>query len=233
MAFRYLRVVPKPLPFGAKSGRWINRRCQRAFVANVKVYTKTGDNGTSMLFNLERRPKTDRHFTALGDTDELNASLGVVREHVQVAAGTHPELLPLSATLIEVQSRLFDVGSHLATPLSSSDEKRLARAAFAEDHTRDLEHAIDQLDSTLPPITNFVLPSGGLLSCHLHVARTICRRAERSTVALVADGEVDIGAQHYLNRLSDYLFVAARFASQAQGQEEILYKKAKESKKAT
>lgn len=200
----------------------------RPFASKFKVYTRTGDNGTSSLFNLDRRPKNDRHFEALGDTDELNALLGVCREHVCLAA--LPQLGALESTLVEVQSRLFDVGAHLATPLTSSDHKRIDRTTFNDAHVAHLEAAIDAMDEELPAITNFVLPSGGLLSAHLHVARTVARRAERRTVELVADKDVDPVVARYLNRLSDFLFVAARYAAQAQGRPEVLYKKERETR---
>ncbi|KAG7385499.1 hypothetical protein PHYPSEUDO_001449 [Phytophthora pseudosyringae] len=183
----------------------------------MKVYTKTGDTGTSQLFSGERRPKDDAVFQALGDTDELNAQLGVAVEQARAAA--HGFLPP---KLEHIQSRLFDLGACVATPLTSaSGAKQRCAGAFDEANVAQLERWIDEMDTELPPLTSFILPSGGgLASTHLHVARAVCRRAERSVVPLVAAGDVDGVVQRYLNRLSDFLFVAARFAAVKEGKEE-------------
>lgn len=171
--------------------------------------------------------ETDPHFEALGDTDELNANLGVVVAHMR--SSTHSSQFESLATNLQmIQSRLFDVGSHIATPLNSSNEARIARAAFAESHVAELELLIDTMEEQLPPITNFVVPSGGLVSASLHVARAVCRRAERRTVSLVEIDQIDPVVMRFLNRLSDFLFVAARLACQIQDEKETLYKKFKE-----
>ena len=218
-----------------------------------KVYTKTGDAGTTSLYNGERRRKDDDFFSALGDVDELNASIGLSREYCLAArVGIEPQL-------VEIQCRLLDVGSAIATPALSSSAAQLERAKFHSGITASLEAWIDAMDAELPPLKNFILPvraaaakradcaplshprrpfffarfffpsqSGGLASAQLHVARTIARRAERQAVALVRDGQLAGDVAVFLNRLSDYLFVAARFATlKAQGTEEV-YKKPKE-----
>jgi ATP:cob(I)alamin adenosyltransferase len=176
---------------------------------------------------MERKPKDDFHFEALGDTDELNSQLGVVSELVAQSAHAQGKLAPLTAQLHEIQSRLFDVGSHIATPLTSSNEKRIARTTFEQHNVDSLEQWIDDMDATLPQITNFVLPTGGLISAHLHVARTVARRAERKTAVLVRAQDVDPVVGRYLNRLSDFLFQAARFAAHTENKQEVLYQKAK------
>lgn len=183
----------------------------------MKVYTKTGDKGTSQLFSGERRPKNDAVFQALGDTDELNAQIGVAVEQARVAGNA--ELPP---RLEQIQSRLFDLGACVATPLTSASESKQRRTGlFDEQNVAQLEAWIDEMDEQLPPLKCFILPSGGgLASTHLHVARAVCRRAERSVVPLVAAGDVDGVAQRYLNRLSDFLFVSARFAALREGKEE-------------
>ncbi|GMF35949.1 unnamed protein product [Phytophthora lilii] len=183
----------------------------------MKVYTKTGDKGTSQLFSGERRPKSDGVFQALGDTDELNAQIGVAVEQARLAANA--ELPP---RLEQIQSRLFDLGACVATPLTSASETKQRRAGmFDEANVAQLERWIDEMDAQLPPLKCFILPSGGgLASTHLHVARAVCRRAERSIVPLVAAGDVDGVVQRYLNRLSDFLFVSARFAALKEGKEE-------------
>jgi cob(I)alamin adenosyltransferase len=196
-------------------------------MSRVKIYTKTGDGGKSSLFNGERRPKSDPIFDALGNVDELNAQLGLCFEHAVLSQ--HHEL---STTLTTIQSTLLDLGSHIATPKTSeaSDEKRLERAKFnATSLLSMLETQIDAMDSELPPLRNFILPSGGLTSAHLHVARAVCRRAERSIVPLLEQGDVDEDAFKYINRLSDYFFQAARYAAFKEGKQETPYKKAREA----
>lgn len=183
----------------------------------MKIYTKTGDKGTSQLYSGERRPKDDQIFMALGDTDELNASLGIVREYLKPDS-------PVSDELEEIQSRLFDIGSAIATPRSSTkSDRKVALTAFPATHVSSLEHWIDELNAELPPLKNFILPSGGLASTHLHLSRAICRRAERRIVPLVTVEAVDSSVAIYMNRLSDYLFIAARYS--ALGQVERIWKK--------
>ncbi|ETI54470.1 ATP:cob(I)alamin adenosyltransferase [Phytophthora nicotianae CJ01A1] len=186
-------------------------------IRGMKVYTKTGDKGTSQLFSGERRPKNDAVFQALGDTDELNAHIGVAVEQARVVANVY-----LPPKLEQIQSRLFDLGACVATPLTSASETKQRRTGvFDEANVTQLEHWIDEMDTELPPIKCFILPSGGgLTSTHLHVARAVCRRAERSVVPLVAAGDVDGVVQRYLNRLSDFLFVSARYAAVKEDKEE-------------
>lgn len=221
------------------------------------MYTKTGDKGTSSLFNSERRPKNDECFEALGDTDELNANIGVVRAHCSImkklwtenkinnnsssssSSSSSTSLLTslpsdinpydhFDDQLIEIQSRLFDIGAHLATPQTSSTPAQLKRTIFDPSHTSQLEQWIDQMEIDLPILTNFILPSGNLLTTHLHVCRAICRRAERRTIPLIARDDIDSVIQIYLNRLSDYLFVAARWTAKLSEQKETIWKKPRE-----
>lgn len=186
------------------------------------LYTRTGDKGTSSLYNGERRSKTDPIFEALGGTDELNASIGIAREHCELVNNG------LQHKLAEIQSRLFDLGANIATPASSSDEKK-AYTEFPVSHTLKLEQWIDEIDSQLPPLKNFVIPSGGLCSTHLNMARAICRRAERQVVVLLEMERVSAETAKYLNRLSDFLFAASRFAAMHSGHVEILWKKHSEN----
>ena len=194
----------------------------------IRIYTKTGDKGTSSLYNLERRPKDDAIFEALGDTDELSASIGIAREYCTECDNG------LNAKLVEIQSRLIDIGSAIATPMSSekSNESKRQRVAFDEHNALDLESWIDELDATLPALRNFILPSGGHSSSHLHLARAICRRCERRIVALRRNGDVSDAVSIYMNRLSDFLFVAARFAAQHEQKQEIVYQKERAHKSA-
>jgi len=193
---------------------------------NYRIYTKTGDKGTSSLYNGQRRSKGDLFFEALGDVDELNGFIGLCREYLKTSLHGTPEKNTLEAQLEEIQSRLLDVGSAIATPKSSSSPEQLARAQFAAGpNTSQLEGWIDEFDTALPPLRNFILPSGGLASSQLHVARSVCRRAERRAFELVNAGDLDESTAIYLNRLSDYLFMAARMACKLTNGTETVYKK--------
>ena len=190
-----------------------------------KLYTKTGDLGSSCLFNMERRDKDDEVFEALGDVDELGVCVGIARTFATEAAEPDGEML---TRLLEIQSRLLDVGSAVATPLQSSStaDWKVKRVEFAEENITRLEGWIDEYDEELPPLTTFILPSGGKTAVHLHQARTVCRRAERRVVPLVREGHCDQAVGRYLNRLSDFLYQVARYAAQREGHDELPYKKA-------
>lgn len=184
-----------------------------------RIYTKTGDKGSSSLYNGRRLPKSDGVFRALGDVDELNAHLGV--------AALRCEANGLAPRLRGVQSRLMDLGAHVATPLGDerTEEARSKRTAFPEEEVARLEAWIDELEGELEPLRNFILPGGGEAAAQLHVCRAVCRRAERSVVPLVQAGDTCPGAGRFLNRLSDFLFVAARAATKRDGGEEVVWTK--------
>lgn len=184
-----------------------------------KIYTKTGDKGTSSTYTGERRSKDDIIFEALGSTDELTSAIGVAAEFCKDQV--------LVNQLEQVQSVLQDIGSCVATPHSSAREAHLKNTEFKPTFTTDLEKWIDQYTEELPPLKNFILPSGGYCSSHLHVARSICRRAERRVVPLVKANEVSQEPLKYLNRLSDFLFTAARYAAMKDGKEEKIYSRPK------
>lgn len=184
------------------------------------LYTKTGDRGMSSLYNGERRSKNDMIFHTLGHQDELNAAIGVASEYCMLSNNG------LQPMLNEIQSRLFDLGAAVATPVQNSSDAKVAYTKFSPKFTAKLEEWIDELDAQLPPLTNFVIPSGGLSATHLNLARTICRRAERSVVPLVEQNIVDSEVGRYLNRLSDLLFAAQRTASMREKKEEFLWIKA-------
>ena len=186
------------------------------------VYTRTGDKGMTSLYNGERRSKTDITFEVLGTQDELNCVIGIAREYSR-ENGIEP-------MLVEIQSRIFDLGSAVATPLQNSSERKLQYTEFSPQHTQKLEEWIDQMDNELPPLTNFILPSGGLFATHLNLARSICRRAERTVYPLIENGQVDVEVGKYLNRLSDFLFVASRMAAFKDGKPETIWKKSREVK---
>jgi cob(I)alamin adenosyltransferase len=133
--------------------------------------------------------------------------------------------------LEEIQARLIDLGSHVATPRTSGDEqeKKIAHTSFDESNVASLEGWIDQMDLALPPLKNFILPSGGLAASSLHVARTVCRRAERNLIPLYKEEHIEPQAYRYVNRLSDYLFTLARYCAMKEEKTETIYKKKKKA----
>jgi len=177
----------------------------------MRIYTKTGDAGETGLFDGTRVPKSDPRVDAYGDVDELNAWLGVVR-----SAGTFPDIDEL---LQAIQRDLFAVGSALADP-SHKIAKRVDKILLGPDDTARLEKAIDSLETELPPLRRFILAGGTQTGAVLHLARTVCRRAERGIVGLGAD-RVDPIVLTYINRLSDLLFVMARAVNHRSGVTEI------------
>lgn len=165
----------------------------------MKIYTRTGDQGETSLFGGTRVPKNDARIEAYGTIDELNSTIGVVRASWPGS--------PVDATLHHVQMDLFEIGAHLASPGTS----RFPGVPL-ESITK-LEESIDAMEGELPPLRTFILPGGSVAAAHLHIGRTVCRRAERLVVALHDTSAATQSAIAYLNRLSDYLFVAARFAN--------------------
>ncbi|XP_076364295.1 corrinoid adenosyltransferase MMAB-like isoform X2 [Tachypleus tridentatus] len=187
--------------------------------AGPKIYTRTGDGGKSSLFTGERRPKDDMVFEALGSTDELSCNIGLARVIAKGLTGQ------LDAQLEKIQCILQDIGSAVATPKSSAREAHLRRTEFSPELVDELEEWIDKHTKHLPPLKNFILPSGGQSSAYFHVARAVCRRAERRVYPLISAGEVDPVVLKYLNRLSDYLFTVARLTAKIDGKEEKIYRK--------
>jgi cob(I)alamin adenosyltransferase len=177
----------------------------------VKIYTKTGDTGETSLFDKTRVSKADPRVDAYGEVDELNACLGAAR-----AARLDADL---TAVLEQIQSELFAVGARLADP-SSRIAARVEKAAVTSAEVEQLESLIDRLETQLPPLRRFILPGGSSAGALLHLARTVCRRAERRVVGLGA-GAVDPVIVTYLNRLSDLLFVMARVANHRAGTTEV------------
>ena len=174
-----------------------------------RIYTRTGDDGTTALGSGERRPKWDLRVAAYGTVDETNAAIGVARLHLNGAR-------ELDAMLGLIQNDLFDLGADLAVPQrEDKDKNRAERLRVQASQVARLERDIDSLNAKLAPLTSFVLPGGTPAAAYLHLARTICRRAERMVVELAAKpGEpVNDTAIHYMNRLSDFLFVASRAAN--------------------
>jgi cob(I)alamin adenosyltransferase len=181
----------------------------------MKIYTKTGDTGETGLFAGPRVRKDDPRIEAYGTVDELNAVLGLARCEALPPAIEH--------RLAAVQNELFAVGAELASP----DPQKAGTAWIDEPHIASLEQAIDALEAQLPPLTQFILPAGNRGACTIHVARGVCRRAERRLVTLAHCGEAQISERliRYLNRLGDYLFVAARAVNVLAGEEEVPWQK--------
>jgi cob(I)alamin adenosyltransferase len=167
-----------------------------------RIYTRTGDDGTTALGSGERRPKYDLRIAAYGTVDETNAAIGIARLYVKDARDLD-EMLGL------VQNDLFDLGADLAVPQREGKAERLR---ILPSQVERLERDIDRLNARLAPLTSFVLPGGTPAAAHLHLARTMCRRAERIMVELAAKPDEHVGeaAIQYMNRLSDFLFVASR-----------------------
>jgi cob(I)alamin adenosyltransferase len=173
----------------------------------MKIYTKTGDGGETSLVDGSRIRKDHARVAAFGDVDELNAGIGAARLHADA------ELSPL---LEGVQRDLFAIGAQVADPRAQVVSRK-EKVALAASRIVDLERAIDAREAQMPPLTAFILPGGTPLAASLHVARTVCRRAERSILSLGRTDPVDPLIVVYLNRLSDLLFVLARHANHAAG----------------
>ncbi len=173
----------------------------------MKIYTKTGDAGTTGLFGGPRVSKDDQRICSYGSVDELNAVLGLVRAHLDEQL-----LESLDPILQHVQEALFSIGAELATP--SPEEHGLKWKG--DQQVQAMEDWMDSWETRLPPLRNFILPGGSKVAAHLHLARTVCRRAEREIVTLSHDPRVSDLTRIviYLNRLSDLLFVMARAANQ-------------------
>jgi cob(I)alamin adenosyltransferase len=180
-------------------------------LAAMKIYTRTGDGGDTALFGGTRVSKSDPRVAAYGDIDELNACLGTVRAHGELA-GDVIELLE------RLQMDLFAIGARLADPAERISD-RVTKVAVGQSDIARLEEWIDRFDAELPPLRRFILPGGSRAGALLHFSRTVCRRAERSIV-LLGRQHVDAHLLAYVNRLSDLLFVAARVVNHRTGQPE-------------
>ncbi|OGQ08809.1 MAG: ATP:cob(I)alamin adenosyltransferase [Deltaproteobacteria bacterium RIFCSPLOWO2_12_FULL_40_28] len=178
-----------------------------------KIYTKTGDDGTTALFDGTRVLKDNLRVDAYGDVDELNAFMGLVSTSVSD--------VDLKKVFFTVQNDLFALGAKLANPM---DKKQKEKANFGEENFLFLEKIIDQYEKELNPLTSFILPGGSLPGAYCHLARTICRRAERKVVMLGKQEKINADLIIYLNRLSDLLFVLARVINKRLGAPDIPWK---------
>lgn len=182
------------------------------------LYTRTGDDGTTSLVNGSRAPKTHPRIEAYGTIDEFSSLLGIV-----IAS---PECPQQQRTLLhEIQNQLFNIGCYLATP--STPDAPTSLYGLTTQALEHIEHAIDELDQAVPPVNAFVLPGGSLISAHCHVARSVCRRAERRIYTLAETEHVNPLVTKYINRLSDYLFILAKYVNHILGIPELTWIPAK------
>jgi cob(I)alamin adenosyltransferase len=177
----------------------------------MKIYTKTGDRGDTRLFDGTKVRKHHNRVDAYGDIDELNSFIGAAASFLADAE--------LATILADIQKDLFSVGAQLADP--KFRERASGRFQLAPERTAILEQTIDRFETELPPLRQFILAGGGHAGALLHVARTVCRRAERRVVRLSEEVEVSAGVIEYLNRLSDFLFVIARLVNHREGKQEV------------
>lgn len=181
----------------------------------MKIYTRTGDSGDTALFGGGRVPKDDPRVTAYGHVDELNSVLGMVR--------ASPPVELFDDLLADIQRDLFAIGGHLATPDASRVQAALEKANLSSDQVTRFEKLMDEAESELPPLRAFILPTGTLKAAHCHLARTVCRRAERSVVHLAGEADVPRLFLVYLNRLSDLLFILARLVNSRAGTPDVTW----------
>jgi cob(I)alamin adenosyltransferase len=183
-----------------------------------KIYTKTGDAGTTALGSGQRVPKHALRIAAYGTVDETNAHIGMARVHL---GGSDPDL---DAKLVRIQNDLFDLGADLCVPETPGAEAPASALRMSEAQVKRLEAEIDEMNGELQPLRSFVLPGGTPAAAALHVARTVSRRAERLIVDLAGHPGESVGAPalQYINRLSDFLFVASRFTNE-RGKSDVLW----------
>ncbi|HKV56105.1 MAG TPA: cob(I)yrinic acid a,c-diamide adenosyltransferase [Candidatus Binataceae bacterium] len=187
----------------------------------TRIYTRTGDKGTTALVGGARVPKESGRLEAYGTIDELNAVVGIVRTYLpNYRDGFGADFEWYSEMLRRIQNELFDVGSELATP---PDGVYDGMHVMGEGEVRQLEHEMDRMQEELEPLNSFTLPGGGVLNAFLHQARTVCRRAERICWALKRDEPIGDDLLTYVNRLSDHLFVQSRWVAKRLGEPEFLW----------
>ncbi len=184
------------------------------YTMSTKIYTKTGDNGTTALFGGTRVSKDHLRIDAYGTVDEVNTVLGMALSH------NPPQ--PLDEDVFNLSTMLFIVGADLATPLVPPPKYAIPRVEAQ--HVQWLEDRIDEYEQELEPLQNFILPSGTQIAALLHFARTVCRRAERCSVALAHNEDIGTYITTFLNRCSDYLFVAARLANARAGVQDVKWR---------
>jgi cob(I)alamin adenosyltransferase len=185
----------------------------------TKIYTRTGDDGGTRLVGGRRVSKDSPRIWAYGTVDELNSAIGLART---IAAKTVPGVPKLDAVLAQIQNDLFDLGAELAT---LPEDFQTGMPRIGKQHIAKLERLIDKLNAELGPLREFILPGGSQTAAALHLARTVCRRAERFCVRLAREERIGEQVVAYLNRLGDALFVLARWVNKKQGVKEVFWKK--------
>lgn len=183
-------------------------------MSTQKIYTRSGDEGETSLYTGQRVSKNDPIIDAIGTVDELNSSVGCA------IASLPEEENKIKTQLVIIQHALFDLGAALATPRTRAKSDKIEKTRFDDESITLLEKWMDQFSETLPPLKTFILPGGHPAGAALHLARSICRRAERTCIPLNQEHEVSDRVLKYLNRLSDYLFMASRFVNHALNQPE-------------
>lgn len=187
----------------------------------TKIYTKTGDKGETSLFTGKRVPKNDPYIDALGTVDECNSAIGASLAFLPKSAAE------VRDQLTAIQHALFDLGAALATPRTSASQSKIAKTRFDHEGVELLEKWIDSWEQELPPLKTFILPGGHPAGAMLHLARSICRRAERLVVPINQETDVSDDVLMYLNRLSDYLFVISRYVNHHLNSPETLWEQHK------
>jgi len=187
----------------------------------TKVYTKGGDKGYTSLVNGQRVPKNHPRIASYGSVDELNSILGIIRTFLNHSTSADDVKTKLDTMLNKIQNHLFNVGADLATPPESRWEGMIR---VGDKDVGWLETCIDELNKDLPELEEFILPGGGFVGSFFHQGRTVCRRAERDILTLIeTDQKIDLGPLQYLNRLSDFLFVAGRWSAQSLNEKEYYW----------
>lgn len=185
------------------------------------IYTKTGDTGDTSLFDGSRVKKNHIRCEAYGSIDELNSYLGLIISLCPIQSDN--KINELKINLINIQHQLFPICSELATPLNSSAWEKL-KNKISEEHIKQLEDSIDAMERELPELKNFIIPGGSTISSFIHIARTVCRRGERLIISLSEREQVRPEVIKYINRLSDWLFVTARWVNHILGTLDIIHK---------
>ena len=194
----------------------------------MKLYTRTGDDGSTGLFSGQRVSKDHPRVEAYGTVDELNACIGLAGAACDPDRSLHARFIEIFS---ELQSRLFDIGADLATPEGAKHEAKVLR--IADEHVQEAERWIDEIDGGNEPMKSFIMPGGTELSARLHVARTVCRRAEREMIRLSHSEPVGEGAIRYVNRVSDLLFAMARRANADAGIADVKWVPAKKKRRTS
>jgi cob(I)alamin adenosyltransferase len=197
------------MPIYPTSFKKQNKCARNLAEKRCRIYTRTGDKGKTSLANGKRVSKADVRIEACGTVDELNSLIGVV-------LSSNNQALSIKSELIKIQNDLLDIGSALANPKAKSLD-------YLEKRVKEFEKLINEMTLPIPRLSNFILPGGGKLGSLLHLARTICRRAERGIVKLNAKGSIDSKIVVYVNRLSDLLFTMARFANFKERKKEVIW----------